>query len=267
VLESFVHQSGECKFSANEVVVGSNHETSSALKKDSITFSKTSVRISETLCSHTREVRTINCLLRHWYGKLNGLWTALSLGWHRPIKPVTLYVISYTLVHMLTLSHLTLNTYFPVACIIMYLVRKYPVKSRAHRQTLGPLTHETLWPYWKFLRAVTRSFLRHFRVIASAVSFLACPQKNKLSSEWCYVLGKWVKTLTLWPPLPSICSCGQGLNRALIFNLKTAIPSLSTLQDSPLILRALMVQVSAWLRCTTPKMWHPIWFLFCPSKF
>jgi hypothetical protein len=31
------------------------------------------------------------------------------------------------------------------------------VRSQAHRQTLGPLTHEKLWPYRKFLRAVTRS--------------------------------------------------------------------------------------------------------------
>ena len=159
MLESFVYQLGECKFSASEVVVGSNHKTSSTLKKNSIIFSETSVRIYETLCSHTRKVRNIdNCLLRHWYGKLRGLWIALSLGWHRPIRRVTLYVINYSLVHTLTVSHLTLNTYFCVACIIMYFGGKYPARSRAHRQTLGPLTHETLWQYWKFLRAVTPSF-------------------------------------------------------------------------------------------------------------
>jgi hypothetical protein len=66
VLENFAYQLGECKFNANEVVVGSNHETCSALKKDSITFSETSVRIYEIVCSHTRKVRNIdNCLLRH----------------------------------------------------------------------------------------------------------------------------------------------------------------------------------------------------------
>jgi hypothetical protein len=158
VLESFIYQLAECKFIANEVIVRSNHETSSALKKDAITFSETSVLTYEPVCSHTRKVRNINnCILRCRYGKLKWLWIALSLDWHKPIRRVTLYIISYTLVHMLTISHLTLNTYFGVACIIVYLGGKYPARSRAHWQILGPLTHETLWPYWKFLRAVTGS--------------------------------------------------------------------------------------------------------------
>jgi hypothetical protein len=213
VLESFVYRLGECKFNAPEFVVGSNHETSSTLKKDSITFCETSVRIYKPLCPHTRRVLDIDsCMLRHRHGQFNGLWIALSWGWHRPIRRVTLYVISYTLVHMLTVSHLTLNTYFYVAYIIIYLggnTRRGPEHAGTY------LDHSRTRHFGhseNFSGPLFVHLLRHFRVIASVVSFLACPQKHKLSSECCYVLRKCVKTLTLWPPLPSKCSGGERLN-------------------------------------------------------
>ena len=45
MLGSSVYHLGECKFNANYFVIGNNHENSSALNKDSITFSETSVPV------------------------------------------------------------------------------------------------------------------------------------------------------------------------------------------------------------------------------
>ena len=66
MLECVLYHLGKCTFNANEVVVGSNYETSTTLKKGSVKFSETLVRIYETICLHIPKVRNLdNCMLRH----------------------------------------------------------------------------------------------------------------------------------------------------------------------------------------------------------
>jgi hypothetical protein len=142
VLECFLCHLGECRFNANECLVDNNYKSSSTPKKGLVTPSETLVRINEPVCFHMPEVRNLDGR-RTKAGNQNRLF----MGWHKPLR----HVISYTAIHIPSVSQLALSTYWHAACARIY----HPGNARRSPESLEPLTHETHGPYWKILRAVT----------------------------------------------------------------------------------------------------------------